>query len=144
MVGKSLVNFFKNTRKRKCVDVAECKAAKQKSAFLKNNKNNGACANNTSIVAITNIWGVKNFNPSLPVGEDERTVDIHRDRLLKQFHMVPYSRKQSVISTSMSKTFPARRKDILELRKSVSDIMDEYPILADPLQVSFNLLSWKS
>ena len=82
------------------------------------------------------MWGVKNFNPGLPVGEDDRTVDIHKDHLKKQFQLLSYSRRQTVINTSMSKTFPVRRKDILELQKTVVEILDEYPMLADPLQVS--------
>lgn len=131
MLKNSLVNFFKNTRKRKCGDVAECKAAKQKRQFMKLPK-----GNNTANMSIyTNIWGVKNFNPDIPVGEDDRTMEVYRQRLLKQFHLLPYSRKQSVVQLSMDKTFPARRKDILELRKSVTEIMDEYPILADPVQI---------
>ena len=133
MIGKSLVNFFKNTRKRKCGDVAECKAAKQKAALIKKCKERNGAAS-TSLM--TNMWDVKNFNPGLPVGEDDRTVDIHKDRLKKQFQLLPYSRRQTVINTSMSKTFPVRRKDILELQKTVVEILDEYPILADPLQVS--------
>ena len=122
---KKYINFFKNTRKRK--------RAKQKAALNKKSKERNGEAS-TSL--ITNIWGVKNFNPGFPVGEDDRTVDIHKDRLIKQFQLLPYSRRQSVISTSMSKTFPVRRKDILELQKTVVEILDEYPILADPLKVS--------
>ena len=132
MIGRSMTNFFKNTHKRKCGDVAECKAAKVK-ASLKKNTQLKTPDNNA---VMTNIWGVKNFNPILPVGEDERTLNIHKDRLLKQHNLIPYSRKQSVINTSMAKTFPLRRQHILELSKSVADIIDEYPILADPLQVS--------
>ena len=34
---------------------------------------------------------LKKINPSLPVGEDDRTVEIHKDSLRKQYQLLPYS-----------------------------------------------------
>ena len=34
------------------------------------------------------MWGVKNFNPGLAVGEDDRTVEIHKDRLKKAISVI--------------------------------------------------------
>ena len=87
---------------------------------------------------MVNKWGVKNFLPGVPDGEDDRTQDMHRKRLLDQFSAHPFNRKLSIIKSGMDKTFSCRRADIVNLSKSVAEILDMYPILVDCHQVHFN------
>ena len=84
----------------------------------------------------TNIFGVENFLPEEPLGEDERTIALYKDRLVGEYRKLPHSRKASVIEMAMEKTFATRRKEILLQGKFVQELLDDYPALKDPLQVT--------
>ena len=84
---------------------------------------------------VTNIWGVPNFLPETPEGEDERTLEMHQSRLKEEFQKLPQRRKQSVIDSAMTKTFSKRRAEIIVLFKTVEDVCDDYPALKNAFEV---------
>ena len=86
-------------------------------------------------VVTTNICGVKNFLPTIEKGEDERTIDIHIQKMKEQFALHPYKRKLTIVEIGMKKTFSKRREMITSGLRSVGDIIDDFPFLADGGQV---------
>jgi len=83
-----------------------------------------------------NIFGVINYLPETIVGDDDRTMEMHRQTLVRQSNLISYSRKVSVINVALEKTLSLRRRLIVVEKKSICVIFDEILILKEPLQVS--------
>ena len=114
-------HFFKNNRKRKYKDVKEVVERKKKVVEKK--------------TITKNIWGVPNFLPPPAEGEDDRTIELHRERLVEQYRKNVLKRNINSINVSMSKSFPARRKLIVQDITPIMDLLEMYPILHDFEQV---------
>ena len=51
------------------------------------------------------MWGVKNFMPQLPEGEDERTQELYIQKIKYAFKQHPYNRKHTIINAAIEKNF---------------------------------------
>ena len=123
--------FFRNTRKHKCAELPEIIARKSK--FARKRKS-GSTADLAKIDNI-NIWGVKNYLPPDTVGEDERTLELYRRTVVKQYSAHPYNRKDSVWQVALEKTFAWRRRMVVNDQCSVAELLDKFPLLKEPRQV---------
>ena len=57
--------------------------------------------------------------------------------LANQAKLMPNIRSQVLINKCMDKTFPERRKYLLETVRRIGDVKEEYPLLFTMEQVSF-------
>ena len=120
---------FKNKRRRNFYTEPTVIAAKEKYGRNKLQQNSASAPN------AKNMWGVRNFFPTDVDGEDERTQNIHCQRLVDEFRCLPYQRRCQTIKVSMDMTFPVRRRATIEDSQSILDTMNKFPILADSTQV---------
>ena len=72
----------------------------------------------------------------MPEGEDERTIAILVGKLKEQSHFHPLNQSLTTIRHGMIQTFHLRRGMIME-KKSIADILNEFPILGQGNQVSY-------
>ncbi|XP_072016020.1 uncharacterized protein [Amphiura filiformis] len=76
-----------------------------------------------------NIWGIKNYLPGRPFGEDDTTIGIHIASLKTE-----HKKKRqdaSLIKQLMDITFADRREAIVKKQWKISKIKSEYPCLFD-------------
>ncbi|XP_057300287.1 uncharacterized protein LOC130630716 isoform X2 [Hydractinia symbiolongicarpus] len=118
-------------RKRKCGQLPEIILMKSK--FSKQPKKDAAHEIEGAIRS-SNVWGVKNHLPACDPGEDDRTMEMHRRTLVKQYNVHHYNRKMSVLQVAMNKTFSWRRKLIIE-DGCVAELFDKFPLLKEPRQI---------
>ena len=83
----------------------------------------------TNIQTAKNVWGGPNFLPPMAEGGDEESQNIHKETLLSQSRLDHSRRNHGLISVSMDKTFPDRRKSIVMGEKDPATLKDIYPIL---------------
>ena len=86
-----------------------------------------------------NVHHVGNYFPGkMPEGEDERTISILVGKLKEQAQLHPLNQSVNTIRHGMKQTFHLRRSMILE-KKSIADILNEFPILGQGNQVKYIL-----
>ena len=76
--------------------------------------------------------------PNVPEGEDDVSFERH-NRVLKS-EWTKSNRNALMVEQLMERTFPMRRRGILEAPADVQTIFDHYPFLQDPTQVCYPLL----
>ena len=79
--------------------------------------------------------GVKNYIVAMYEGEDVNSLEKHVKRLKEQSTYSAVRKDDSIISLSMDKTFPDRRKMIVEDLSPVSAVLSKYPTLCGEEQV---------
>ena len=118
---------FKNSRSRLGNEIPQIDAKrnvysmKRKREFIVNGVVSKKCSR---------AWGVVNYLPDRPDGEDDVSQASHIDRLQQQARLSEGKRNVEVTKTSMQKTFPDRRKQIILDMAKVEDVMKNYPTLA--------------
>ena len=117
--------FFKNIRQRNplIANHPQVQAMKEKHGKKKG-------AENTAI----NRWGCPTFYMETPVGEDERTTDLYREKLLAEFEAFPTNRVKETVSLYMNKTLHDRRRMVKDM-VPVARIIEQYPILGEGEEV---------
>lgn len=105
-----------------------------KSKFSKQSKKDAANKVEGAIRR-SNVWGIRNHLPACAQGEDDRTMEMHRQTLFKQFNVHQYNRKLPVLNVAMEKTFSWWRIVIIEDECSVAELFDKFPLLKEPRQV---------
>ena len=78
----------------------------------------------------SNRWGCPNFYLNAPEGEDERTTNMYKEKLIKEYEAFPTNRSVEAVDLYMSKTVHDRRRMVKEMC-SVRSILSEYPILGE-------------
>lgn len=73
--------------------------------------------------------------PLFPVGEDTISLERHNRVLQAEFSKRATSRNNQVVSDLMDRTFPMRRKTILEQPLSLESIFEKFPFLQECEQV---------
>ena len=81
-------------------------------------------------------WGVINFFPDLPEGEDEHTWNTCQMQLKKQHNLQNHKKDHTLINCFMRKTFPHTRQLLIKDLITLSDLLQQYPILCSEEQVS--------
>ena len=116
---------FRNERRR-LTENPEVKVQKQKRA--------AALAKEVSSLSLPKKMrrGDLNWEPPFPQGEDETTIAIHKKFM--QTEALKRSPDYGKICQRMLVTFPDRRKMVNE-RKSIKDIREEYPALFSSSEV---------
>ena len=69
--------------------------------------------NDTAGKQMVLAWGVPNYLPVLPEGEDMDTIALYEDRLSTQSILPPNRRNREEIDHALNKTFPYRRHKIV-------------------------------
>ena len=75
-----------------------------------------------------NYWGLLNFNPSAPLGEDSVSSNLHIETLCKQYRK---STKDMKIVHELSKLTFYIRRDMLLKSEAVSDVIKKFPFLKE-------------
>lgn len=73
------------------------------------------------------------FVPLIPDGEDEASLQRHKKKLKEEMKKV--SPSKTALRELMKRTFPLRRREILEGKGAVSEIILLYPALKFPDEV---------
>lgn len=94
MWRRKLRSYFKNTRFRKCKHLREVQRRQAKLSKIER-----------PITPPNNHLGVANFLPDTPEGEDTRTVNLHKERLLNQSSLSVVRQDRSTIETLDGKNF---------------------------------------
>lgn len=81
-----------------------------------------------------NIWGVPNFLPPQPEGEDDGTKAKHIKTLHAQKKLTEGKRKYETINFCMDITFASRREEILNFEK-IENVLETYPFLTEGEEV---------
>lgn len=76
-----------------------------------------------------------NYLPPYPAGETEQSLEKEREELVTESKK---KNNEKIVKDKMSKTFALRRQEIIKESPSVRAIMDRWPALFDPCQVSYN------
>lgn len=129
-----LINYYKNCRRR-TTDNPEINSKKRKrgeGSFStlpdeNSNKQKRPCL----------AWGVKNYLPPIPNGEDEITLQCHLAKLKKESMLVKDKQNQKLIDSIMDLTFAQRRRLIITDMARITNIIESYPVLCNSNQVSF-------
>ena len=79
--------------------------------------------------SIKNVWGIKNFAPARCDGEDNGSIAEYMSLMKNQARLMVNFRKKSFITKAMDKTFPERRKFLLEKMRKIEDVKYQYPLL---------------
>lgn len=74
-----------------------------------------------------------NYLPPYPVGVDKQSLEKEREELAAEFK----KKNCETVNDKMSKTFPLRRHEIINLCPSVETLKDRWPALFLCSQVSF-------
>ena len=80
-------------------------------------------------------WGMENFLPDLPEGEDDTTYSRYQQDLKEQHNLRKESRDKSVISILMNKTFAHRRHLLVKEFVQLKTLIADYPLLCCEKQV---------
>ena len=76
-----------------------------------------------------NCYGVQNFLPDLPEGEDPYTWEKYQQEMKNQLSLCKEKRNKELLCTLMDKTFPRRRHLIVKEIIRLQDLMEMYPML---------------
>ena len=126
-----LWTHFKNTRKR-TPQIPEILCRKRKrpeeqeipKVFPKKSK------------SLCSSWGVPNFLPPYPEGEDSTTIVEHVKRIQRASKISKTQQEADMLSTLMDLTFSHRRKEIVLDFARVQHVLELYPVLSEEGEVS--------
>ena len=117
---------FKNNRFRLRDTIPEILAKRQK--FGKKRKSADNIEEQTP-KKITRCWGVDNFLPDIPEGEDDFTWQKFQQILKEQHNQPLHKQSTEIIDRTMKKTFPHRRKLLVKDLIRLTELIQIYPIL---------------
>ena len=81
-------------------------------------------------------WGINNFLPEIPQGEDDFTIKNYQ-RILNELHNYPVHKQNGeLIDSLMKKTFPHRRQVLVKDMIRLSELLQMYPTSSSQEQVS--------
>ena len=81
-------------------------------------------------------WGINNFLPEIPEGEDDFTIKNYQ-RILNELHNYPaHKQNGELIDSLMKKTFPHRRQVLVKDMIRLSELLQMYPTSSSQEQVS--------
>ena len=86
-------------------------------------------------VKVYRSWGVPNFLPLFPDGEDEETIQDHSERLRQKSRISKEKRDTATINSLMDITFPHQRLLMITGMEKLSKVINLYLILCDEDQV---------
>ena len=81
-------------------------------------------------------WGIINFFPDVPEGEDEHTWNTYQMQLKELHNLQNPKNDHALINRLMRKTFPHRRQLLIKDLIPLSGLLQQYPILCSEEQVS--------
>ena len=89
---------------------------------------------------INRAWGIPNFLPPLPEGEDEHSIAHHCETLKSQSALPQERRNKDTVRVLTVKTFLDRRQMLVNEFKHIREIIEKYPPLCskDQLRIHFN------
>ena len=89
---------------------------------------------------INHAWGIPNFLPPLPEGEDEHSIAHHCETLKSQSALPQERRNKDTVRVLTVKTFPDRRQMLVNEFKHIREIIEKYPLLCskDQVRIHFN------
>ena len=123
---RRLANKFANNRKRAYRDVPEVvEAMKERGSKFKK-------------IRLGPQYGISNYRPiEDPHGEDAASVEVHINSMKKMF-LKPNALidQAKIIRLKMDKCFKFRRDWIISEGRSTTDVIQEYPFLQCPREVS--------
>ena len=79
--------------------------------------------------SIKNGWEIKNFAPVRCDGEDDESIAEYMALMENQARLMVNLRNKSLVTKAMDKTFPERRKFLLEKIRKIEDVKYQYPLL---------------
>ena len=125
-----LKSHFKNTRKRtpNIPQIAMRKVGKRNQIQQDNNN-----VNPKKKLCLS--WAVPNFLPTLQDGEDQTSIQGHRNRLNQQYIRSKDRRDAELVKRLMNITFADRRKMLITDLETLNFIISTYPILCEEEQV---------
>ena len=87
-------------------------------------------------------WGISNFWPEIPEGEDDFTIKNYQ-RILNEQHNYPAQKQNGeFIDRLLKKAFPHRQQVLVKDMMRLSELFQMYPILCSEGQVSiFNIVA---
>ena len=118
-----LSNFFRNTRKRTDRDIPSVKEKIDLFNSKKLLKNQGYKG------SMKNVWRINNFAPVRYAGEDEKSIAEYMSLMENQARLMINLWNKSLITKAKDKTFPERRKFLLEKKRKIEDVKYPYPLL---------------
>ena len=122
-------SFFKNHRHRDKADLSE--VVEKRKIY---GKRKGMLVRNDSTSKKV-CYGVQNFLPDLPEGEDLYTWEKYQQEMKNQLSLYKEKRNKELPCTLMDKTFPHRRHLIVKEIIRLQDLMEMYPMLCTEDQV---------
>lgn len=85
--------------------------------------------------AVKAWYGVPNYMPERPVGEDDKTIQVHIEWMQDEKRVRPRRPDYAKIKTLMTRTLADRRNMIIYKAASIADVLKEYPWLGDEDEV---------
>ncbi len=132
-------DFFKNKRRRRERNHPAVRRRIAEHASSRTRSDSEANSTESRPVVIKNVYGLPNFQPERPAGEDDASIEAAKAFLKSQGNLSSALRRdQAKIDIRMEKTYPDRRKEILA-GASVSSLKDDYPDLLTEEGVSLAL-----
>ena len=101
-------------------------------------KGNASEQTTSEMVPAKNVpcWGIINFFPDVPEGEDEHTWNTYQMQLKELHNLQNHKNDHALINRLMRKTFPHRRQLLIKDLIPLSGLLQQYPILFSEEQVS--------
>ena len=81
-------------------------------------------------------WGIINFFPDVPEGEDEHTWNTYQMQLKEQHNLQNHKKDHALINRLMRKIFTRTRQLLIKDLILLSGLLQQYPILCSEEQVS--------
>ena len=125
-----IMSYFKNHRFRTSTDIPEII---QKKKIYGKRKDDAVVQNGSTFRKI--CFGVQNFLPDLPEGEDAHTWEKYQKELQNQMTLTKEKRIKESVRQLMEKTFPNRRHIIVKEFIRLKDLLEMYPALCTEDQV---------
>ena len=123
-------SHFKNHRFITSTDIPEII---QKKKIYGKQKDDAVVQNDSTSKKL--CFGVQNFLPDLPEGEDAHTWEKYQKELQNQMALTKEKRNKESVRQLMEKTFPHRRHIIVKEFIRLKDILEIYPALCTEDQV---------
>ena len=128
---RRLVSYLKGQRFRSKLDIPEI--LEKKCVY---GKRKGEETPGPDRKKINQAWGIPNFNPPMPEGEDDKTMGKHSETLKAQSALSKERQNKEMVKMLMEKTFPDRRNMLINQFKHIREILEKYPLLCNTDQVN--------
>ena len=123
---RSIKRHFKRHRQRNCENIPSI--INHRLVYQRRKAGNGeASLAKKSRASIA--WGVKNYLPKRLEGEDDISIESHVNRMIDMSRLHKDRRQKHIIDMLMEKTFPERRRMLVEELVKVPEMKLKYPLL---------------